>query len=69
MKEIFYLIFSLFAAYFIYEHLIPYIFTKYYLWKASRTIDKIAKRNEGEVRKKLEEISSDIKQLNKQTRL
>ena len=69
MKEPSYFIFSLFIAYFIYEHLVPYIFIKYYLWKASENIDRIAKQHEGEVRKKLEEISSDIKQLNKQTRL
>lgn len=70
MKEVLWVLATLSTLYFVWYHLIPYLSGKFTLWRAERTIRKVASKHEGtETGQQLTELADKIQELRKEERL
>ena len=65
MKTTLWIIISLTVIAFIYYQLIPFVKTKWLLYKTSKQIDKMANKYTGELKQQLKDIANGFRNLNK----
>lgn len=69
MKTIIWTLAMCSVIYFIYYHVIPYLQTKFMLWKFKMIFKKMAKKYDGETAKSLNKLADDFDEVNKNQEL